>query len=306
MSDVMLFGVLRMPYEMAMESEISRLQFYGRAQEAADRLEAAERATHSAMPSPPSGASAEHKELTFKLMMAKCASCSCQVKTPDSTWHDAHCLYRVLGEAIAAIKSAAPVAPSGAQEVHQWRQRTIGSFVPAWYDAPKSEAYQRVDEHYEARTLYTAPVPAIGGPVQDERAAFEAWCISKKWSIKPAREESLDDYMDSSTEVAWYGWQACAALAAKTAPGQQANVALPANLREFVEAIAHRFDAIDRETDDEFCKGCSGLSVWDEDTRQSYTHHRPDCIVLRAEAILAAAPVAQEGASPTKPAPEAE
>lgn len=38
MSDVMLFGVLRMPYAMAMEGEISRRQFYGRAQEAADRL----------------------------------------------------------------------------------------------------------------------------------------------------------------------------------------------------------------------------------------------------------------------------
>lgn len=43
MSDVMLFGVLRMPYEMAMGSELSRRQFYARAQEAVDRLEAAER-----------------------------------------------------------------------------------------------------------------------------------------------------------------------------------------------------------------------------------------------------------------------
>lgn len=42
MSDVMLFGVLRMPYEMAMEGEISRLQFYNRAQEAADRIERVE------------------------------------------------------------------------------------------------------------------------------------------------------------------------------------------------------------------------------------------------------------------------
>ena len=43
MSDVMLYGVLRMPYEMAMADELSRYQFYQRAQEAADRLEAAER-----------------------------------------------------------------------------------------------------------------------------------------------------------------------------------------------------------------------------------------------------------------------
>lgn len=39
MSDVMLFGVLRMPLELAMSSELSRLQFWQRAQEAADRIE---------------------------------------------------------------------------------------------------------------------------------------------------------------------------------------------------------------------------------------------------------------------------
>jgi len=39
MSDVMLFGVLRMPYDMAMHSELSRKQFYNRAQQAADKIE---------------------------------------------------------------------------------------------------------------------------------------------------------------------------------------------------------------------------------------------------------------------------
>lgn len=48
MSDLMLYGVLRMPYEMAMASELSRRQFYSRVQEAADRLEKAERATQPA------------------------------------------------------------------------------------------------------------------------------------------------------------------------------------------------------------------------------------------------------------------
>lgn len=33
MSDVMLFGVLKMPYEMAMADELSRRQFYDRVQE---------------------------------------------------------------------------------------------------------------------------------------------------------------------------------------------------------------------------------------------------------------------------------
>lgn len=40
MSDMMLLGVLRMPYEVAMSNELSRLQFHQRAQSAADRIEA--------------------------------------------------------------------------------------------------------------------------------------------------------------------------------------------------------------------------------------------------------------------------
>lgn len=40
------------------------------------------------------------------------------------------------------------------------------------------------------------------------REKFEAWASGKGWSIKPAREESRDDYMDTDTEIAWYGWQA--------------------------------------------------------------------------------------------------
>ena len=39
MSDLMLFGVLRMPQDLAMADEFSRHQFYDRAQQAADRLE---------------------------------------------------------------------------------------------------------------------------------------------------------------------------------------------------------------------------------------------------------------------------
>jgi hypothetical protein len=42
MSDLMLFGVLRMPFDMAMSGEIAQRQFYDRAQEALDRMTAAE------------------------------------------------------------------------------------------------------------------------------------------------------------------------------------------------------------------------------------------------------------------------
>jgi hypothetical protein len=42
MSDLMFYGVLRMPYELAMSDELSRRQFYSRVQEAASRVEKAE------------------------------------------------------------------------------------------------------------------------------------------------------------------------------------------------------------------------------------------------------------------------
>lgn len=44
MSDIMLFGVIDMPYELAMGDEISRLQFYQRAQDMSKRLKLAESA----------------------------------------------------------------------------------------------------------------------------------------------------------------------------------------------------------------------------------------------------------------------
>jgi len=39
MSDLMLFGILRMPYDMAMGDDLSRVQFHAAAQRAADEIE---------------------------------------------------------------------------------------------------------------------------------------------------------------------------------------------------------------------------------------------------------------------------
>ncbi len=47
--------------------------------------------------------------------------------------------------------------PAHGEPVHQWR-RTAGD--GRWRDAAEAEAYARVDDCYEARTLYTAPQPA--------------------------------------------------------------------------------------------------------------------------------------------------
>lgn len=59
MSDVMLFGVLRMPFNLAMGGHLAQHQFYQRAQECADRLEKAEAALASAT---------DAKELQLKLV----------------------------------------------------------------------------------------------------------------------------------------------------------------------------------------------------------------------------------------------
>lgn len=60
---------------------------------------------------------------------------------------------------VRALKSAAPAPVSGAvtELVHQWRRRIDGQ---PWLDASQEIAYQRVDENYEARTLF-----AVSGAV---------------------------------------------------------------------------------------------------------------------------------------------
>ena len=42
MSDLMLFGILEMPYALAMSDELSRMQFHARAKQACDQIRALE------------------------------------------------------------------------------------------------------------------------------------------------------------------------------------------------------------------------------------------------------------------------
>jgi hypothetical protein len=63
MGDVMLYGVLRMPFDMAMSSYLSQRQFYDRVQEAARRLESAEaRLVEIDSATPPSHSAAPVKD----------------------------------------------------------------------------------------------------------------------------------------------------------------------------------------------------------------------------------------------------
>lgn len=44
-----------------------------------------------------------NKTIIEKLRMAQVSSCSCLTKTPEPSWHDESCSYRVLSEAVTAI-----------------------------------------------------------------------------------------------------------------------------------------------------------------------------------------------------------
>lgn len=154
------------------------------------------------------------------------------------------------------------------------------------FDKPSRRNQHVKDAHNTKEPIMTSiPTPAIKAT-----APTDATRVGRCVAVGPDRI-----IIASANTVEW----ADKIVAALTPAAIQAVAPIPAHLREFVEAIAHRFDAIDRETDDEFCKGCSGLSVWDKDSRQSHTHHRPDCIVLRAEALLAAIPAQAQAQQPT-------
>lgn len=184
---------------------------------------------------------------------------------PDRVRYEADCVRHLIGELAETpwitdydsekrsgyaepVRSAATVAPSGAQERQHPDDTAVDRFATAmkakmekarakgrggWEDkdgcsterlqAMMADHFAKgdpVDVGNFAMMLFnrdegTAPSPAIGGPVQDERAAFEH---SERASDLTRRK---DDYENPYVQSAWDGWQARAALAAKTAPGQQ-------------------------------------------------------------------------------------
>lgn len=116
----------------------------------------------------------------------------------------------------------------------------------------------------------------------------------------------------ASTWVAGDVWRAMAKHATKyetaTLPSQRAASALavPENVREFVEAVAGPMATyIDRETDEHCCAGCNCAEVYVGFGQPYREAHTDDCIVLRARAILTqqAAPEAPASAQPVAAAP---
>lgn len=79
-------------------------------------------------------------------------------------------------ELYVAMISAAPVQQAEQEPgaIHQWRKK-----IPAdqpWHDAEYKFAYARVDDFYEARTVYAAPVPVTTPDVCGEVCARAKLC----------------------------------------------------------------------------------------------------------------------------------
>jgi hypothetical protein len=110
------------------------------------------------------------------------------------------CAERCLGRAVAPVAAV----PGKGRAVHQWRQRAVGSYEPAWYDATKDDAYARVDEHYEVRTLYTHPSPVSALVAVDRNAAARDVLAERQRqiSVEGWTTEHDDQYQDDELSCA--------------------------------------------------------------------------------------------------------
>ena len=151
MSDVMLFGVLKMPYEMAMGHELSRRQYWQRAQEAAERLERAE---------------AELARLREQEPVAWKHDCAALCTNDVELWIDAcpHC-----GKPRTAAPPAQPAEPV-AWMVEGWHEGKLIARIPHLSLEKAKESAAVFSQHYTTTKivlLYDAPPAPAAVPLTD-------------------------------------------------------------------------------------------------------------------------------------------
>ena len=88
-----------------------------------------------------------------------------------------------LTEAIEQMEKAKPI--------YQWTK--IGSDI--WHDSPKEIAYERVDEYYDARTVYTHPTSIPDDMVMLPRN------LTKKMIDVIGGVEEVDDFDEDARSV---------------------------------------------------------------------------------------------------------
>ena len=221
MSDLMFYGVLEMPYEMAMGDEISRLQFYSRVQEAVRRLKAAEAATEAAKATGTAAqdsAPAELPPLSIKTWQERLRE-----KFPETAdrnlfavGHLEHAMESEIADLRAALSR--PVA-KGQQEVHQWRAKHSTMWNDVSAKVIEIMKAQMDADRYFYRVLYASPQPVAKVLTDTQEAAFE---LAAK-TIELFDDKTMEnDYMLDSSECAGIiralKPSAIAALAAASTP----------------------------------------------------------------------------------------
>jgi hypothetical protein len=107
----MLFGVLRMPMQSAMSDELSRMQFYQRAQQAADRIEELEAQLARASQQVPEGWKLVPIQPTIEMVKAA----QFHTEHDDDVERGDPKNYRAKGQALAVWHEMIAAAPAGGE-----------------------------------------------------------------------------------------------------------------------------------------------------------------------------------------------
>lgn len=209
------------------------------------------RASPPAMPSQPSGASADLDDGAEPSWRTSDISWICSHLTECTAFSGAR-LQREWDEMKRIALSAAPVALPGVQEDETGLRALLESEF-ACYKTVAGLIPWAINALLDNSPHRAAPAPPLAQPVQDEREAFEKSMNDARFF--PAElcfaltksPSGRDEYANSHLESNWNGWQARAALATKTAPPAEQGDARDAAaiLRELVELrnLKAEFDA---------------------------------------------------------------
>jgi len=175
MSDVMFFGVLEMPYEMAMSDEMSRLQFYGRVRQAIDRLKKAEADLEDAK------VGLECEKESWRILNDVCSEAQNRVRELEADRDQALARADAAEAELAKLREQIPYAWVNAGI---YRQQTEYATLNVGPDNPWKDGAN-------AFPVYAAPIPAqsLAPAVPDLDAAKRLRLIANKVGLVKAIPE---------------------------------------------------------------------------------------------------------------------
>lgn len=180
MSDVMLYGVLRMPYEMAMDDELSKYQFYQRAQQAVEELDKARGEvvsvfSHDYPPSFRQGAP-EH-ELEEAVTAEYCRGLVSKIMELSSMLTASHAREQQLIEAIRESEDTVNQLGKENEALSKDRARldfiTSGPWQVQWDVSHKAKRYRMMKDGWVWGQWYKSARSAIDVVMQRESASVD-------------------------------------------------------------------------------------------------------------------------------------